>query len=228
MIYITADTHVPYDCEKLSNKKFPEQENLTKSDYLIIAGDFGLIWREDGTFKWWKKWFDDKNFTTLFVDGNHENYNLLEQYPIVDKFGGKVGKISDSIYHLKRGELYEIDGKKIFTFGGAESIDKESRIREVNWWLREMPSYDEMHYGLNKLELNNFDVDIIITHSCPQSIKNQLTSNKEATMLERYFENIKEFLKEKDNTYYKWYFGHFHQDKRIENFRALFNDIVFL
>ena len=44
MMYITGDTHIPIDIKKLSAKKFPEQKNLTKKDYVIICGDFGGVW----------------------------------------------------------------------------------------------------------------------------------------------------------------------------------------
>lgn len=42
MIYVTGDTHANIDIEKLNTTKFPQQKNLTKDDYLIICGDFGL------------------------------------------------------------------------------------------------------------------------------------------------------------------------------------------
>ena len=226
MIYITADTHIPHDCHKLNSKNFPEQEEMTKKDYVVVAGDFGLIWKNDEVFKIWEEWFNNRNFTTLFVDGNHENFNWLEQFPIVDKFGGKVGKISESIYHLRRGEIYEIEGKKIFTFGGAESIDMLNRTSDVSWWKQEMPNYAEMNYGIDNLEKANFDVDIIVTHSCPLSIKYQLIHDRRISSLENYLENIKWLLKENNNTKYRWYFGHYHQDKEIDNFRVLFDDVV--
>lgn len=44
MIYVTGDTHANIDIEKLNTTKFPQQKNLTKDDYLIICGDFGLCW----------------------------------------------------------------------------------------------------------------------------------------------------------------------------------------
>ena len=62
-------------------------------------------------------------FTTLFVDGNHENFDRLYSYPIIEWHGGKVHKINSSIFHLMRGEIYEIDNKKIFAFGGASCHD---------------------------------------------------------------------------------------------------------
>ena len=44
MIYITGDTHIPYDVTKLTTKAFPEQKKLTKNDYVLICGDFGGVW----------------------------------------------------------------------------------------------------------------------------------------------------------------------------------------
>lgn len=44
MIYVTGDTHADIDIGKLSTSKFPQQKSLTKNDYLIVCGDFGLVW----------------------------------------------------------------------------------------------------------------------------------------------------------------------------------------
>jgi hypothetical protein len=74
---------------------------------------------------------NERPWTTLVVDGNHDNHDRLNQLPVEEKFGGKVGVIADSIYHLKRGEIYQIQDKKILSFGGAESIDKLSRIEGI-------------------------------------------------------------------------------------------------
>ena len=60
MIYITGDTHIPTDIGKLSSKRFPEQKNLTKNDYVIICGDFGGVWDESNEEKYWIKWLNKK------------------------------------------------------------------------------------------------------------------------------------------------------------------------
>ena len=52
------------------------------------------------------KWLSEKPWTTLFVDGNHENFDRLKNYPITEEWGGKVQKIYDKVYHLMRGEIY--------------------------------------------------------------------------------------------------------------------------
>ena len=49
---------------------------MNKDDYVIICGDFGY-WDESKEQKYWLKWLDGKPFTTLWVDGNHENYDFF-------------------------------------------------------------------------------------------------------------------------------------------------------
>ena len=162
MIYITGDTHIPIDVHKLSAQNWPDQNALTKDDYLIICGDFGLIWnyletginiKNDKCWSpeelWWLGWLNDKPFTTLWIDGNHENFDRLKNYPVEEWNGGQVQKISDSVIHLKRGQIFTIDGKKIFTMGGAESTDRGPArgmekwdIHKI-WWKEETPSEKE-------------------------------------------------------------------------------------
>ena len=174
MIYITGDTHS--DFTRLSTDKFPVQKEMTKNDYVIICGDFGGVWNylvESTYEKYWLDWLNEKKFTTLFIDGNHENFTRLYNYPVEEWHGGKVHKIRDSVLHLMRGEIFDIDNKKLFTFGGARShdihegilnLDEEEkiyqyrkrgaffRIRDYSWWDLERPTQDKMKNGINNLK----------------------------------------------------------------------------
>ena len=47
---------------RLNRDSFPEQKEMTKKDYVIIAGDFGFIWNMDKEDKWWLKWLKERNF----------------------------------------------------------------------------------------------------------------------------------------------------------------------
>ena len=120
MIYITGDTHS--DFTRLTEGQFTIQAEMTKNDYIIICGDFGGVWtfeEESSREKEALNWLNNKNFTTLFVDGNHENFTrLYNDYSVEEWHGGKVHKIRDSVLHLMRGEIFDIEGKKIFAFGG--------------------------------------------------------------------------------------------------------------
>lgn len=49
-----------------------------------------------------------KSYTTLFVDGNHENFDRLSDYPIDTWNGGKVHKIRPSVIHLMRGQILRL------------------------------------------------------------------------------------------------------------------------
>lgn len=94
MIYITGDTHA--DFSRFEEDKFTIQKDMSKDDYVIICGDFGGIWNyivESMYEKQWLDWLDNKNFTTLFVDGNHENFTRLYNYPVEEWHRGKVHKI---------------------------------------------------------------------------------------------------------------------------------------
>ena len=181
MIYITGDTHS--DFSRFTEENFPIQSEMTKDNYVIICGDFGGVWtfeEESSREKEALDWLNNKNFTTLFVDGNHENYTRLYNYPIEEWKGGKVHKIRDSVLHLMRGEIFDIDNKKIFAFGGAKShdiqdgilnLDEEEkiyeyrkrgayfRIRDFSWWDLELPTNQEMENGIKNLEKVNYKVE---------------------------------------------------------------------
>ena len=244
MIYITGDTHS--DFSRFTEENFPIQSEMTKEDYIIICGDFGGVWtfeEESSREKETLDWLNNKNFTTLFVDGNHENYTRLYNYPIEEWKGGKVHKIRDSVLHLMRGEIFDIDNKKIFAFGGARShdiqdgilnLDEEEkiyeyrkrgayfRIRDFSWWDLELPTNQEMENGIENLEKINYKVDYIISHCCPTSIQTLINSTYKRDVLTDYLQQISEKC-----TFKRWYFGHYHDYKQINSqFTFLYEDIV--
>ena len=71
MIFITGDIHGSYDIHKFSTSVFSKQKELSRSDYMIICGDFGLVWSNSAEEHYWLKWLDSKPWTTLWIDGNH-------------------------------------------------------------------------------------------------------------------------------------------------------------
>ncbi len=243
MIYVTGDTHTDWQ-RRLSNRAFPEQkeEGMTKEDYVVILGDFG-IW--DGSQGEQKRldWLEERPFTTLFVDGNHENYDILDAYPVSEWHGGKVQIIRPSVIHLMRGQVYDIDGFKIFSFGGAASHDirdgilekgdpkikeyrreyKMFRVNHVSWWEREMPNEEEMQEGLENLEKAGNEVDFIFSHCGPISVVSLYSHGLyKADKLTQYFEEVRASIQ-----YKRWFFGHYHDDKAVtDKDILLFEQIV--
>lgn len=229
-IFITGDCHGDYDISKLTSKKWPQGKSLDKDDYLIVAGDFGLIWsnNENDEFeKYLINWYtNEKKWTTLFVDGNHENHRRLNELETTRMFDGVVGVVNDSIYHLKRGGVYTIHGSKFFTMGGASSHDREIRIIDVDWWEAEQPNYQECSYGIENLNKHNWKVDYVVTHTMPNTKMSlfgfdQKYKGLKECSISKYLNIIVENLDFK-----KWYFGHFHADVDRENFRLIYNDVI--
>jgi len=227
MIYFTGDKHIPIDIQPLIN--WLGKNKLSTEDYLIICGDTGFMWNQSEQCKYWVDWFNKQSFTTLYVDGNHERHFYLDSLPI-KYFNGnehsKIHKLADKVIHLMRGQVYEINGKTLFTFGGADSIDKENRIPEVSWWAREMPSNAEYEEGLKNLGLYNWKVDYIITHTCSIRLFEELNKIHRMipihTDLNAYFNEI-----ELITSYNYWLFGHFHMDVFIDNRHiCLFNNVL--
>lgn len=236
MIFVTGDCHGNF--ERFKEEYFPEQKEMTKDDYVIICGDFGGVWSTDQREKEEVEalnWLNDRPFTTLFVCGNHENFDRLRRFPMMRWKGGKVHRIRPSIYHLMRGQVYEIEGKKFFTFGGAQSHDimggifekddpelKEKirecykrnlpyRINKVSWWKEELPTKEEMSEGLQNLAIHGNKVDFIISHSCAASTLALFgRSYFKPDYLHRYLEKVKARCQ-----YKKWFFGHYHQNKNV-------------
>jgi predicted phosphodiesterase len=116
MIYLCGDTHGTMDITKLNSENFSKNKNMTKNDYVIILGDFGLLWKNvpDKTEKKLIKWYNEKPFSTLFLSGNHENYTRINNLPDIQMFDNVVGKVSDSIFYLKTGHVYNIENKSFF------------------------------------------------------------------------------------------------------------------
>ena len=223
MIYLTGDTHIPLDVEKLNTRSFPEQKKMTRDDYVIVLGDFGLLWHEDKEYYWWKRWFEEKNFTTLWIDGNHENHDWIDSLPVSEWHGGKVHMISPNIIHLMRGQIFTIENNTFFTFGGALSIDKEMRRENVTWWAREEASYAEQEEGLKNLEKYNNKVDYILTHTCPDELINIMfpeAKYKADSVTGKYLDYISKIA-----SYRKWYFGHWHVRREMGKFLVLYNTI---
>lgn len=226
MIYITGDTHGQHDFGKLI-KFAKEHTELTKKDYVIIAGDFGGVWSEE-TLDEDLKPYEDLPFTVLFVDGNHENFDLLNTYSVESWNGGKVHFVKPDVIHLMRGQVFEIDRKTFFIFGGATSTDRAYRVEGKSWWTQELPSDDDIKEANINLEKVGFKVDYIVTHSCDERAL-YYPPLRVSGYPRTYTENFTLSYFEDRVDYKHWYFGHYHIDGDISDTKtALFNKIILI
>ena len=225
MIFITGDTHGEKDFEKLI--RLAESEpSLTKNDYVLIAGDFGAVWSES-TLNAYLKPYEALPFTVLFIDGNHENFEMLNSYPLSEWKGGKVHFIKPSIIHLTRGQIFEIEGKTFFTFGGATSVDKYFRKAYVSWWPEEVPSDEELQEAFRNLKKAGDKVDFIVTHTIDERALYYPLLKNNVFELRAFIDNAMLSNFEETVDYGHWYFGHYHVDGDITDKKtALYQNVI--
>ena len=206
MVYITGDMHG--DISRLKNKAL---RKLKKNDFLIICGDFGFIW--NGSVKEQKilKWIGNRRYNVLFVEGGHDNYRLICEYPEKEWNGGIVHEISGKLKHLCRGNIFNIENETFFAFGGGDGANPDDKFPEYDWWEESLPVADTFDKARDNLGKYNNTVDYVITHQPSPKIKAALSKKEsEPTGLDLFFNELREKC-----TYKKWFFGAVHINKII-------------
>ena len=220
MIYFTGDTH-----GEQSRIAYLENESICgENDFLIICGDWGYLFRNDDSEKVFLNQLEQKPYTICFVDGNHENFHALNEYPEEVWNGGKIHRIRKNIIHLMRGQVFAIEDKKIFTMGGAYSVDRYIRKLNYSYWEEEIPESGEYSEAIHNLDKHNRCVDYIVTHTAPREMilrmgcrpdphDMELTGFLEYIMYEVQFRH--------------WYCGHWHRDMDMnDKFTVLWYNVV--
>ena len=244
MIYLTGDTHG--DFRRFSTKHFPEQKQMTRDDFLIILGDFGGVFNDSAEEHYWLDWLAKKNFTLLFLDGNHENFELLAEYLLINFHGGKARQIRENIFYLCRGHIFHLDGKDFFVMGGAQSHDaviltKERQVSQkmlpflrhsniplrmegVNWWPQELPASHEIQWAHWNLEQRNSEAPLyILSHCASFDIQSSYFRDYPDNLLTHFF-----MLVQFEYPYEAWFCGHYHVNQRIDyaKLQVLYDKII--
>ena len=182
----------------------------------------------------------------MFVDGNHENFDALSEYPVELWYSGKVHKIRPHVIHLMRGQAFELQGRTFFTMGGAQShdiadgiLDMDSpdfygqydslcrnrgqfRINHISWWEGELPSDEEYAEARQTLERLDWKVDYIITHCAPTAIQQKVNADFKPDRLTDFLEKVR-----CRSRFHYWLFGHYHDNRIIdEKYVMLYEQMV--
>ena len=217
MVYVTGNMHG--DRERFKNNAF---HRLKKNDSLIVCGDFGFLWDGGEEEQKFLHWLSRRRYNVLFVDGTHENYELLEQYPIEQFCNAPARHIEGRVYQLLRGQIYRIDGQRIFAFGGGETTDVDLHASGF-WWPQEMPTAEEMDEGAMRLKLCHREVDYIVTHEPASSVKRIMQFERDdINPLNAFFEDVAQNV-----TFKRWFFGACHKDQAITPTQvSIFKEVI--
>lgn len=224
-IILTGDIHGdPMRLYPLSGK------GLTKDDIVIVLGDFGLIWNDKERTKKVLELLGELNFTLAFVDGNHENFDLIEQMEETIFWNdGVAGLLPGGVIHLYRGQIYKINNKVIGVCGGANSVDKDWREPKISWWEQEEITHKDVEtfrINLNdKYSEEKQKIDLMLSHDCPASLVPlvALYSGVNGAAISNSQRQLEKILNLVEID--KWYFGHWHINKKIsDKFECLYTD----
>jgi len=234
-VFVCGDIHGAgsNDIKKINSRNWEEQKKLTKNDFLIFLGDFGIPWgcgMKDGATsheewgdiiiskedKYWTDWLVSRTYTSLVLLGNHEPiYSILKYIPktYYEPIKGYVKELKlehGLIRFLMKDSEYFINGKRFLVIGGALSIDKTSRIPEVSWWEEEMLTKNEQDNVLDVIEKDT-KFDYVLSHTCPSWLVPQFTYGDNA----KIYDPVAQFLEHVENRieFDSWHFGHFHVDE---------------
>jgi 3-oxoacid CoA-transferase subunit A len=231
MIYITGDTHRNFD----RVASFCKTARTTRDDVLIILGDAGINYPQfphdpsDRIFKMVD--LAKLPITLLCIHGNHEKRpETIDTYNEISWREGTVYMEPEfpNLLFAKDGEIYSLAGKHCLVIGGAYSVDKHIRIsRNISWWPDEQPSDIIKNRVEERLQTEDWIVDVVLTHTCPYSYLPRemfLSYVKEEDVdhtTERWLDKIEQQL-----TYSNWYCGHFHTDKTVDKIRFMYKDFL--
>ena len=211
MIYLASDMH-----GIITDALEEYKRNAEESDLLIILGDLGM---------WFENTEDNEGFTqymlsypkkVALVDGNHENHEKINSFPIEIWNKGRVHRISENIVHLMRGEIFEINGKSFFAIGGCASSQKWINAGKP-WYAGENPTEDEIIYAKENLKKHSNSVNYILTHKYLHEVSLTESQNSLEGLIHYLKSNVK---------YNAWYFGHDHIDMPLDEKHFCVYDIL--
>ena len=209
-LFITGDMHG--EKARFTDPSFHIEDILLPGDTLLICGDFKFIFDDDKRMEE-DAFLDElerKPYTILFCDGNHENFDRLESYPVESWNGGYIHRIRKNILHLMRGQIFDFFGKSFFVMGGGCSFGLDPCIEGKTWWKRESPDATEYRIAIDNLNKRNNHVDYVITHTVPISVMRQEVPHYVSDPLNYFLEWLQDHVH-----YQMWYYGHIHLDKQV-------------
>lgn len=247
-VFITGDKHGDYT----DVAKFCERWGTSKDDFMIVLGDNGVNYYGIRKDRRRKKSLSKLPITFVMIRGNHDARpykNLYHEIEYNNEAISGTFLVEDefpSILFTKEFGWYQFGGKDTFVIGGAYSVDKWYRLEQYElgyhqykWFPNEQLSQDEMTQAMDALTFgwpDGKDV-MIMSHTCPMFYKpydkllpgiNQDTVDE---TMEKWMDTVHGFVEEQTayhQSKWEWFCGHWHIDRRIVQFRFMYDDYLCL
>ena len=224
MVYITGDKHSSYR----NVYSFCEKHRTTIDDILIVLGDAGINFSLNYRDEWIKEELSELPITLFCIQGNHDKRpDDLDGY-VEKKFHGGTVFVEEQYPNLifaKDGEIYDFEYYKCLVVGGAYSVDKDYRLyMGYPWFEDEQPSEETKCRILNKL--NKTQIDLVFTHTCPRKYEpvEMFLDGVDQSTVDKSTEDFLNIVEEQLD-YVKWFCGHWHTDKEVDNIIFMFHKI---
>lgn len=130
--------------------------------HVVQLGDFGFIWDHLRTYEAINNAFAEADIQLIWIDGNHENFDLMLTLGI-DPNATEPVRTHSHITYIPRGVVFDLGGRKCMGFGGAYSIDKYRRVPGSSWWSQETITDEQVQRVVD----NPTQVDVLFTHDVP-------------------------------------------------------------
>jgi Icc-related predicted phosphoesterase len=156
-----------------------------EADQIIAVGDFGYGWErkqfkggdsliECAFVRQVEKLVKETGIPLYWLDGNHENFDLLGYAIEGDGTAGAAPitlqddgtyECRPGVFYIPRGTVLERGEKRILVCGGAASVDKARRKPFISWWPQELITDEDVQKCADAGR-----VDILLTHDLPLEV----------------------------------------------------------
>ncbi len=237
MIAVISDVHFPSDKERQKSIQ-SGLRNMPDIHALFICGDFtdNRNDTKEGEDMHLPDYMRDLPYPVFFIDGNHEDYNVLKRLPEIDeaerevllkKHGCNVErnntrKAADGIYYLKRGSVCTADGFSILAIGASTTGPGYKKNHPDIWQPDEDLTPEDEERISDAISKNNNTFDLVMTHTVPERMVRAWFPEKDLSVTNDILYRVWKKI-----SYRYWMFGHFHQDIDYpEKFHCLYRDII--
>lgn len=176
-----------------------------KPDLVLQVGDFGYF-PELPRYNP-REWGMTSPVPVHWCDGNHEDHRALARLRASASGQRVAHQVATNIIWQDRGSTIELpDGRIVLFMGGADSIDKRSRVEGDSWFAGEQITDADM------AALPEGRVDIVISHTAPNRILLSAVNFPDALVRDPVREKLDAIFEKYHPK--RWYFGHWHAPMR--------------